>query len=108
MVEGGYRQGIWGAVVKIRRMLKASHPTRVYRSATKHPYQAAMLGLLLASNAAWGIQYDAQSHAVKFVWGTQEKKAVAAQIEATRQVEQLKRREEFRDWFVATLRRECL
>lgn len=92
----------------MKRMLRASHPRRVYRQAKSHPYGTMVLAAFLASNAAWGFQYDAQSHAVKFVWGQQEKMAVAAQIDATRKYEQEKRREEFREWFVQTLRRECL
>jgi len=72
--------------MNLRRMVKASHPKRVYRSAKAHPTLTILGGLLLASNAAWGIQYDTQSHAVTFQWGEQEKKAVAAQIDATRAV----------------------
>jgi hypothetical protein len=93
--------------MKWRKVMKASHPRQVYRSAKAHPTLTILGGLLLASNAAWGIQYDTQSHAVKFVWGPQERAAVAAQIEATKQVERRQRREELRQFIKETIREEC-
>jgi hypothetical protein len=91
--------------MKWRKVMKASHPRQVYRSAKANPVTASALVLALVSAGYTGFHATIGTTTIEFRPLTaQEKMGLAAQIETTKQVERAKRRDEFLESIRQTVR----